>query len=225
MLVIFDLDGTLLNTIADLAAAANHALERAGFPTHAPEAYPYFVGNGVRRLLTRVLPEDARTDQNIDRMMTYFKEYYGEHLYVYTKPYDGIPELLKQLRDNDIQIAVASNKYQAAVNELIDHFFGDLEWAAIWGQREDVPVKPDPSIVFGILSEVPTPKADVLYVGDSGVDMTTARRAGVTSIGVTWGFRSEKELTDNYADHIAQDPRRILRLALEMKRGETPEPE
>lgn len=220
MLVIFDLDGTLLNTIADLAAAANHALQVNGFPTHAPEAYPYFVGNGVRKLLWRVLPEEARSDEMIDRLMVDFKEYYGEHLYVHTQPYNGISELLQQLRANDVQIAVASNKYQAAVNRLIDHFFGDLHWAAIWGQREGIPVKPDPSIVFGILSEVPTPKAKVLYVGDSGVDMTTARRAGVTSVGVNWGFRSEQELRDNYADHIVADPRRILRLALDMQRGE-----
>lgn len=220
MLVIFDLDGTLLNTIADLAAASNHALGRAGYPMHSPEAYPYYVGNGVRRLMERVLPEEARTPEEITRVLGFFTEYYGEHLYTFTQPYPGIPELLDELRRNDIDIAVASNKYQAAVGKLIDHFFGHLRWSAIEGQKEGVPVKPDPSIVFEILSECPTPKRQVLYVGDSGVDMVTARRAGVTSVGVTWGFRPEKELRDNYADHIATRPDRILSMALDLKAGE-----
>lgn len=219
MLVIFDLDGTLLNTIADLAAAANHALRKAGFPQHSPAAYPYFVGNGVRRLLERVLPEDERTPDNVNRLYEYFVDYYGSHLTVYTEPYPGMAELLRDLNDNDIQVAVASNKYQAAVTELIDSFFPDISWAAVCGQREGIPVKPDPSIVFGILSECPTPKNKVIYVGDSGVDMETARRAAVTSVGVTWGFRTEQELRDTYADHIVSDPAAILQLALEAKSG------
>lgn len=219
MLVIFDLDGTLLNTIADLAAAANHALRRGGFPQHSPGAYPYFVGNGITRLLERVLPEDDRTPENVATLRTYFMEYYNDHLTDHTEPYAGMHELLRQLRANDIQVAVASNKYQAAVTELIGHFFPDIEWAAVCGQREGVPVKPDPSIVFGILSDCPTPKAQVIYVGDSGVDMETARRAAVTSVGVTWGFRTEQELRDNYADHIANTPDAILRLALEAQSG------
>lgn len=219
MLVIFDLDGTLLNTIADLASAANHALHRAGFPQHSPAAYPYFVGNGVTRLLTRVLPEDERTDENVKRLREYFVEYYGSHLTAHTQPYPGIVDLLHRLRENDIQVAVASNKYQAAVSELIEFFFPDVEWAAVCGQRDGIPVKPDPSIVFGILSECPTPKAEVIYVGDSGVDMETARRAAVTSVGVTWGFRTEQELRDNYADHIVSNPDDILALALEAKSG------
>lgn len=219
MLVIFDLDGTLLNTIADLASAANHALVRAGFPAHSPEAYPYFVGNGVSRLLKRVLPEDVRTEQNVAMLRQYFTEYYGNHLTDSTEPYPGIPELLLRLRENKISVAVASNKYQSAVDRLVRHFFPSVEWAAIEGQKENVPVKPDPSIVFGILSKCPTPKAEVLYVGDSGVDMETARRAGVTSIGVTWGFRPERELRENYADHIVSSPEQILELALEAKDG------
>lgn len=219
MLVIFDLDGTLLNTIADLAAAANHALRQAGFPQHSPAAYPYFVGNGVKRLLERVLPEDERTPENIEMLYGYFVDYYGKHLTVYTEPYPGMAELLRSLTDNDIRVAVASNKYQAAVSELIRFFFPDIPWAAVCGQREGVPVKPDPSIVFGILSECPTRKSEVIYVGDSGVDMETARRAAVTSVGVTWGFRTEQELRDNYADHIVSTPDAILKLALEAKSG------
>lgn len=219
MLVIFDLDGTLLNTISDLAEAANYALEKAGFPVHSPAAYPYFVGNGVTRLLERVLPEDERTDANVKLLREYFTDYYGSHLTCHTEPYRGIHELLRQLRDNDIAVAVASNKYQEAVTRLITHYFPDIDWAVVAGQREGVPVKPDPSIVFGILMVCPTPKSQVLYVGDSGVDMVTARRAAVTSVGVTWGFRGEQELRNNFADHIVSDSERILHLALEMKDG------
>lgn len=219
MLAIFDLDGTLLNTIADLADAANYALRQAGFPEHSPAAYPYFVGNGVVRLLERVLPEDERSRDNVDRLHRWFVEYYGSHLAVHTQPYPGIAELLHELRDNGVDIAVASNKYQAAVTELIGTFFPDVEWVSVRGQREGIPVKPDPSIVFGVLSDWPTPKSQVIYVGDSGLDMVTARRASVTSVGVTWGFRSEQELRDNYADYIVSTPNRILHLALEARSG------
>jgi len=217
MLVIFDLDGTLLNTIADLASASNYALTMTGYPTHAPEAYPYFVGNGVRRLLERVLPEDARTSETVDTMIKHFRHYYDVHMADLTKPYPGIEELLHQLREEEVAVAVASNKYQLAVERLIHHFFPSVEWAAIEGQKEGVPVKPDPSIVFEILSKYPTPKAEVVYVGDSGVDMDTAHRAGVTSVGVTWGFRPVYELTEHYADAIAHKPERILEVVHELR--------
>ncbi len=213
-LVIFDLDGTLLNTIADLGNAANHALERAGLPLHSITAYPRFVGNGVRRLIERVLPEGLRTPEKVDELLAYFKEYYDSHLHVDTVPYPGIPELLTELTRRDIKVAVASNKYQSAVDRLIGHFFPDIPWAAVEGQKEGFPTKPDPSIVFEILSLVPTPKSEVLYVGDSGVDMETARRACVDSVGVTWGFRPLEELLANHADQIAGTPNQILRLAI-----------
>lgn len=217
MLAIFDLDGTLLNTIADLAAATNYALTQCNYPIHSPEAYPFYVGNGVRKLIERVLPEDSRTDANIDKMMKYFSEYYGEHLCDNTKPYPGISELLNQLTDAGFSLAVASNKYQAAVEILINHFFPNVDWVAIEGQKDGIPTKPDPSIVFEILSKCPTPKAEVLYVGDSGVDMVTASRAAVESVGVSWGFRPVKELKENYADHIASTPNEVLALALALR--------
>lgn len=213
-LVIFDLDGTLLNSIADLGTAANYALEQCGYPTHPISAYPRFVGSGVTKLLERVLPESSRTAERVEALRTYFKEYYGEHMADFTEPYPGIPDLLHQLNARGIAVAVASNKYQAAVEKLMKHFFPTVEWAAVEGQKEGVPVKPDPSIVFEILSKCPTPKADVLYVGDSGIDMETARRACVESAGVTWGFRPVSELTEYQADHIVESTNQLLRLAL-----------
>lgn len=211
-LAIFDLDGTLLNTIEDLGYAANHALQAHGYPTHSIASYPFFVGNGVRRLIERVLPEDARTEATIDRLLVTFKEYYNDHNTDYTKPYEGIPELLSLLSSRGVAIAVASNKYQAATEKLISHFFPTLSFIAVEGQKEGVPVKPDPSIVFEILAKAKTPKADTIYIGDSGVDMETARRACVDSVGVTWGFRPEKELVENHADTIVNSPDDIEKL-------------
>lgn len=219
MLVIFDLDGTLLNTISDLAEATNYALSQCGYPTHAPSAYPYFVGNGVRRLIERVLPEEERTESNIETLLTHFRTYYDSHLYVHTVPYPGISRLLNTLQANDIDVAVASNKYHSAVQRLISHFFPDIRWTAVKGQVPGIPVKPDPSIVFSILADHPTPKQQILYVGDSGVDADTAHRAGVTSVGVTWGFRPESELHAHCADYIAATTDAVLALALDMKKG------
>ena len=213
-LVIFDLDGTLLNTIADLGAASNYALEQCGFPTHPISAYPLYVGSGIRKLLERVLPESSRNAEQVETMRTYFMEYYGKHMTDATEPYPGIIELLQQLTQRGIAIAVASNKYQSAVEYLIGHYFPGLPWAAVEGQKEGVPVKPDPSIVFEILAKCPVAKVDVLYVGDSGIDMETARRACVESAGVTWGFSPASELSEHLAGHIVDTTSQLLRLAL-----------
>lgn len=212
-LVILDLDGTLLNTIKDLGTAANHALERAGYPTHSMASYPFLVGNGVRRLIHRALPEAARKQEIIDTLLKDFKAYYDEHCCDYTAPYDGIPKLLDELQARNVALAVASNKYQAAVDRIIGHFFPNINFVAVAGHQEGVPVKPDPSIVFQILSAARVPKRKTLFVGDSGVDMETARRACVTSVGVTWGFRPEKELNEYHADIIVNKPADIIDIA------------
>ena len=209
-LVIFDLDGTLLNTIEDLGQAANYALERNGYATHSMASYPYFVGNGVRRLMTRVLPEDARDDETVERVLGDVLEFYDEHCTDSTKHYNGMPELLQDLRDMGVEMAVASNKYQRAVDKIIPYYFPEITFVAVEGHREGVNVKPDPSVLFSILSQAHVAKADCLYVGDSGLDMETARRAGVDSVGVTWGFRSKKELVECYADVIVNNPVEIL---------------
>lgn len=213
-LVIFDLDGTLLNTIDDLGTATNHALEACGFPTHSLSSYPFFVGNGVSKLIERALPDDRRGKLDIERVRREFKAYYDEHCCDLTRPYPGVAAMLKELNANGVKLAVASNKYQQAVTHLISHFFPTVTWAAIKGQEGTRPVKPDPSIVFDILTDVPTAKADVLYVGDSGVDMETARRACVDSVGVTWGFRPLKELREYHAGYIATTADDITSLAL-----------
>ena len=209
-LVIFDLDGTLLNTIADLGEATNHAMAEMGYPEHPLSAYNMMVGNGIRRLIERALPEDARTDETVEAAREHFLLYYNRHIHDHTVPYPGIPELLRDLTERKVAVAVASNKFQEGVTTLITHFFPDIPWVAVMGNREGRPTKPDPSIVFNILADYPTPKSDVLYVGDSGVDMETARRACVDSCGVTWGFRTRQELETAGANEIVENPDDIL---------------
>ena len=211
-LVIFDLDGTLLNTIDDLGNACNYALRQAGMPEHPLAAYNYMVGNGVRKLMERAAP-DAKAE-DIDALLADFRVYYDTHCTECTRPYPGIKELLTNLSRQGIKLAVASNKYQAAVDKIISHFFGDVEFAAIRGEQTGCPRKPDPSILFAILGETPTAKSDVMMVGDSAVDMETARRACVESAGVTWGFRPVSELRSAYADHIVTDPGEIFDIAM-----------
>lgn len=210
-LVIFDLDGTLLNTIDDLAASTNYALRQHGFPEHELPAYRHFVGNGITKLIERALPESERLEATILQLREEFVDYYQQHKTILTRPYPGIPELLAQLAEQGIRLAVASNKYHQGAIELIRHYFGPDLFKIVLGQREHVPAKPDPAIVFEILQQTGTAPANALYIGDSGVDMQTARRSGITSVGVSWGFRPRQELTENGACHIADRPEEILR--------------
>lgn len=208
-LVIFDLDGTLLNTIADLALSTNYALNKLGYPTHEVEAYNFMVGNGINKLFERALPEGEKTEENVLRVRKEFVPFYDMNNADESRPYPGIPELLSHLQDAGIQVAVASNKYQAATQKLIAHYFPTIKFTAVFGQRDGVNVKPDPTIVFDILKIANIEKNDVLYVGDSGVDMQTAANAGVTACGVTWGFRPRAELEEFNPAYIVDSAKEI----------------
>lgn len=209
-LVIFDLDGTLLNTIADLAAATNQALRHFGYPTHETEAYRFFVGNGINKLFERALPDGERTEENILKIRSRFVPYYDEHNADLSRPYPGIPELLSTLQKQEIRMAVASNKYQAATRKLISHYFPEINFVEVLGQREGIPAKPDPSIVHDIMRKAEVKNEEVLYVGDSNVDMQTAHHAGVTAIGVAWGFRPRTELEALHPAHILEKAEELL---------------
>ena len=209
-LVIFDLDGTLLDTIADLAASTNHALEAFGFPTHPIEAYNYFVGNGINKLFERAIPEGAQTEANIQKIRSAFIPYYDVHNHDLSKPYAGIPELLAALQAKGLQLAVASNKYQAATEKLIAYYFPEIHFISVLGQREGIPAKPDAGIVRDSMRRAGVLEAATLYVGDSNVDMQTARNAGVDAVGVTWGFRPLAELEAYHPRYIAREPADIL---------------
>lgn len=209
-LVIFDLDGTLLDTIGDLAVACNAVLAVRGLPQHSYEEYCHFVGNGILRLVERALPEPLRSPENVALVRADFVRYYTEHIDTYTKPYPGIPELLSELTRRGIRVAVASNKFQAGTEKLVRLFFPEIPFAAVFGQRPDVPLKPDPAVVEEILACTGVPRERVLYVGDSGVDMETARAAGVRSAGVTWGFRDREELVAAGAGRLVDRAAELL---------------
>lgn len=211
-LVIFDLDGTLLNTIGDLAVACNAVLALRGLPEHTYTEYCHFVGNGIMRLVERALPEELRTAENVAAVRADFVKYYTEHIDIHTEPYEGIPELIAELVRRGVSLAVASNKFQAGTEKLIRLFFPGVEFAAVFGQRPDVPLKPSPAVVEEILALTGVAKERVLYVGDSGVDIETAAAAGVRSAGVTWGFRDRGELEDAGARHIVDRPEELLEL-------------
>ena len=213
-LVIFDLDGTLLNTIADLAHSTNYALNKLGYPTHEIEKYNFMVGNGIDKLFERALPEEEKSKENVLRVRKEFVPYYDIHNADDSRPYPGIPELLSYLQDAGVQIAVASNKYQTATQKLVDHYFPEIHFTAVFGQREGVKVKPDPIIVSDILEIAKVAKEEALYVGDSGVDMQTAANAGVTACGVTWGFRPRTELEEFNPSYIADTAGEIKNLIL-----------
>ena len=195
-LVIFDLDGTLLNTIDDLGTAANHTLAELGLPQHTLDEYRLMVGNGMRKLIMRALPDDkASDDAFVDSTLKQFLEYYSDHIDVYTKPYPGIPELIKTLYSNGYKLAVASNKIQAGAERLIEKFFQGIPFVAVMGNSPLYPLKPDAAVVEYIMEKAGTDRTSTVMVGDSGTDIQTAHNAGIPIIAVSWGFRPRHELT------------------------------
>lgn len=200
-LVIFDLDGTLIDTIGDLSAAVEYALSEGGFPGHSVEEYRAMVGHGIRNLVIRALPEGA-SDEVIELSLSRFLEYYTSHIDVLSRPYPGIQDLLRELSDSDIKLAVTSNKFQAGTETLIRRFFPDIPFAKILGNAPGLPLKPDPEVVCLAMNAAfaGSPPQDsggyVVLVGDSATDIRTARNAGIGAIGVSWGFRPKADLME-----------------------------
>ena len=214
-LAIFDLDGTLLNTVEDLGNATNYALTQCGFPIHPTDAYYQMVGRGIYNLFRAAIPSEYATEDNVQRMASYFIPYYDTHKCDCTRPYDGIPEMLKTITDRGVRLAVASNKYQDGAEKLVSHLFGEYDFVKILGQRDGQPIKPDPAIVDQILADVPkVAKEQVVYVGDSNVDMQTGANAGVRTVGVSWGFRTREELAAYSPSAIVDTPEELSRVIL-----------
>lgn len=208
-LIIFDLDGTLLNTYKDLGNAVNHVLAKYDFPTHDLEAYKTFVGNGIDDLLQQCLPIDFTKKVDFQTIRNEFVEFYEANKFNLTEPYEGIIDLLHELNDRNIQLAVASNKYHEATVELVDKYFSEIKFKVVFGHRKNKPKKPNPTIVLDILEQTKMRADKTMFIGDSSVDMQTAINANVKSIGVTWGFRSEEELRKNGANYIITHPSEI----------------
>ena len=187
--VIFDLDGTLLDTLEDLGAAVNHAMKAKGFPQHTMAEYRRMVGHGVRNLVTQALPEDRRSEEQIDESLAVFKSFYTSHIDVNTHPYPGMQELLEKLDKEGVKMAVASNKFQSGTEFLVKKFFGGIPFVSILGNREGFPLKPDPEIVAEVLRQANAEREEAVFVGDSPTDMKTAANGGIRGIAVNWGYR------------------------------------
>ncbi len=210
-LAIFDLDGTLINTIEDLAASVNHALAQKGFRTHDCRTIQSFVGNGVTRLMERALPQGHKDSATVQDALVLFRAHYDVHCTDRSRPYPGIPEVLETLQDKGIILAVASNKYQKATEKVISTLLPQIHFAEVTGISDTIPRKPDPAIIEHILTQCGiTDKSTVLHTGDALTDMQVALNAGIDCCAVSWGFRPLEELLPFHPCAVARTPKDIL---------------
>lgn len=213
-LVIFDLDGTLIDSLEDLGAAVNHALSLRGLPLHTRGEYRRMVGHGVRNLVEKALEASVGTgpfpSEEVDAALADFKEYYSAHIDVHTRPYPGIPELLADLQAAGVRLAVASNKFQEGTERLIRSLFPDIQFVAILGNRPGYPLKPAPEIVQEVLRKADIGPSDAVMVGDSPTDMRTAANGGIEGLAVTWGYRTADELAGHRLVHSVPELRGLL---------------
>lgn len=206
--VIFDLDGTLVDSLADIAAAMNHSLSLHGLPTHPVSSYRHYVGEGVRVLVRKATLVD-REDLH-DSVLAAYRAYYADHLFDQTQAYPGIPRLLAQLAAEDLRLAVLSNKADVFTRRLVEGLLPGVPFTSICGERSGVPRKPDPTAALGLAAELGVSPEDCAFVGDTPVDMDTARNAGMYGVGVTWGFRSPEELRAHGARALATTADELL---------------
>lgn len=211
-LAIFDLDGTLLDTIGDLAEACNYMLSLRNLGSHTREEYAKMVGNGILNLVKRALPEELRTDEYVMDARADFLDFYTSNIDRYTHPYEGIREVLHTLQDEGWSLAVASNKFDEGTQKLVHTIFPEVAFKAVYGNKEGFPLKPDAALLQLIMEECDATTDTSVMIGDSGVDIQTAKNAGVRSIGCTWGFRPRTELEEFGADHIIDSPSEILQI-------------
>jgi phosphoglycolate phosphatase len=208
--VIFDLDGTLANTIQDITEAANFAMRKFGMPEHTAEEYKYFVGDGIKELIERAVPEtDKGDEEKVSACLDAFRQYYRENYCVYTKPYDGIYETLDKLKRVGIVLGVVTNKNEEAVKLIVAKLFKGY-FDIVIGNSDRVKQKPDPESVNEIMAQYHLTPDEVVFVGDSYTDIRTAKNAGIKGVGVLWGFRTRKELEDEGADFVISEPTDLL---------------
>jgi len=210
--IIFDLDGTLLNTLDDLGNAMNRVLSDMGFPTHAIDTYRSFIGDGVDNLIKRALPEKNRNEVTVHTCIEAFLEDYHKNSNSYTRAYKGIPELLDALKERGLKTAVLSNKPHDTTNLCVAELLQRWLFDAVLGHRDGTPHKPDPSGALEISMRLNIPPGEFLFLGDSGVDMETAIAAGMFPVGVLWGFRSAEELEERGAQALISHPLEVLDL-------------
>ncbi len=208
--VLFDLDGTLLNTIDDLTDSMNAVLRRSGFPEHEAETFKYFVGDGMEDIVRRALPEEHRDSRTVNEGMEAYSQEYLNRYALKTRPYDGIQELLDGLTFQGIKMAILSNKPHDFTVKMVDQLLGDWTFEPVFGVRPSVPKKPDPSAALEAAGLLQVEPKDILYLGDSDVDMMTARNAGMYAVGALWGFRTAEEILSGGAQVLVKSPADIL---------------
>jgi phosphoglycolate phosphatase len=210
--IIFDLDGTLLNTLDDLADSVNHVLKKNGYPSHATAAYRYFVGDGVRVLIERVLPEEALNDDIVEAMIEAFREEYGRNWNAKTRPYDGVPEMLDEIAGRHLKMAVLSNKPDKYTKMCVTELLPRWQFDVVVGAKDSVPRKPHPAGAIEVTRSLGVEAVDILYVGDTDTDMQTAMAAGMFAVGALWGYRTAEELERAGARELIEKPRELLKL-------------
>jgi len=209
---IFDLDGTLINSLTDIALSMNKALEKLGYPTHEVQKYIDFIGSGAKHLAACAIEESKRQDdKEVEKLLGIYKEIYAKAYLDNTVAYEGIEDMLKTL-SKDIPVCVLSNKPNQDTKELVEIIFKDISFKYVYGQREGIPKKPDPFVVLQIAKELDLKPQEIMYVGDSGVDMQTGTRAEAVTVGVLWGFRGREELLENGAQHLVSSPEEIVNI-------------
>lgn len=213
--VIFDLDGTLINSIGDLQASVNYVMAARGFPTATEAQMKQMVGNGIRKLIERALPETERIPEKIDECLREFSAHYSEHCLDRTRPYDGMKELAVLLRFRGVQTAVVSNKADSLVNKIVGGLFPSATFGTVHGMREGIAPKPDPEALLLICKEWGIAPEECAMIGDSNVDILTGKNAGMFTAGVAWGFRGRKELEESGADFIADDAAQLTEVLLQ----------
>lgn len=216
--VLFDLDGTLANSLSDLADSTNYALSEMGFPTHEREEYKYLVGDGIPKLIERALPVGEKTEENKKKCFDIFMERYKEHYHDKTVAYDGIPDMLSELKEGGLKIAVISNKAEEMAVKVVEKLFGGM-FDVVAGKREGFPTKPDPALTLEVIRQLGVKPQECVLVGDSGMDMAAAVNAGAAPVGVLWGFRLEDELIKNGARYIVKSPAEIPEIIRRLNNG------
>jgi len=210
--VIFDLDGTLLDTLRDLAEAMNFVLKARGLPIHPLEKYRYFVGEGATVLVKKALPENMQDAQTVQAVLREYLDRYSKNWDVHTRPYSGIPDLLDRLQAKGIIMTILSNKVHDFTVQCTKKFLGNWDFARVYGERPPIPRKPDPAGALAIAKELQVSPEHFLYLGDTAIDMKTANRAGMFPVGVTWGFRPREELVEAGAKAIINRPEELYPL-------------
>ncbi|MBR3969047.1 MAG: HAD family hydrolase [Clostridia bacterium] len=215
--VLFDLDGTLADSLIDLADGVNRAIAQKGFPTHEVEAFKYFVGDGIPKMIERALPQEHRDSDTINEIKDIFLPYYALHYADNTYAYEGMPELVNTLKSKGFIVAVVTNKEQHMANEVVTSLYSDV-FDLIFGKRDGIPAKPDPTAALMAMEELGVKPEECVFIGDSGMDVATAVNSGAVPVGELWGFRKEDELLANGAKYIIRKPQELLTIIEELNK-------